>query len=298
MTTDRARPDARPAHPALHAQWRTRYQRLLWMSDLIALVWVVFGTQIAWFGLGDARLVLAADGTYGGISYWVFSAALVVLWMWALALSESRSHRIIGVGSTEYLRVTDASFRLFGLIAIVAFLGQFAIARGFLLISLPMGIAVLLLERWLWRQWLIAKRASGDYSARVLLVGSRASVAQIATELARTPTAGYVVVGACVPEGKADETVGPTRVPVVGTVDAVEPALRLTGADTVAVTGTDELPPDKVKQISWGLEAGRQHLVLAPSIIDIAARDCTPGPWRGSPSSTSRRRGSPAGSDS
>ena len=41
-------------------------------------------------------------------------------------------------------------------------------------------------------------------------------------------------------------------------------------ADTVAVTSTDELPPDKVKQISWGLEAGRQHLVLAPSIVDIA----------------------------
>ncbi len=25
-----------------------------------------------------------------------------------------------------------------------------------------------------------------------------------------------------------------------------------------------------MKQISWGLEAGKQHLVLAPSIIDIA----------------------------
>jgi exopolysaccharide biosynthesis polyprenyl glycosylphosphotransferase len=42
------------------------------------------------------------------------------------------------------------------------------------------------------------------------------------------------------------------------------------GADTVVVTSTDELPPFKVKQISWGLEAGRQHLVLAPSIVDIA----------------------------
>ncbi|MFZ8466550.1 sugar transferase, partial [Staphylococcus aureus] len=44
----------------------------------------------------------------------------------------------------------------------------------------------------------------------------------------------------------------------------------VTGADTVAVTSADELPADKVKQISWSLEAGRQHLVLAPSIIDIA----------------------------
>jgi exopolysaccharide biosynthesis polyprenyl glycosylphosphotransferase len=53
-------------------------------------------------------------------------------------------------------------------------------------------------------------------------------------------------------------------------VNAVERAMQFTGADTVAVTSTDELPPDKVKQISWNLQAGRQHLVLAPSIVDIA----------------------------
>src|SRR5699024_3176902 len=31
-----------------------------------------------------------------------------------------------------------------------------------------------------------------------------------------------------------------------------------------------ELGPTRVKQISWALEAGKQHLVLAPSITDIA----------------------------
>jgi exopolysaccharide biosynthesis polyprenyl glycosylphosphotransferase len=57
---------------------------------------------------------------------------------------------------------------------------------------------------------------------------------------------------------------------MMGSVNAVERAMQFTGADTVAVTSTDELPPDKVKQISWNLQAGRQHLVLAPSIVDIA----------------------------
>jgi len=56
----------------------------------------------------------------------------------------------------------------------------------------------------------------------------------------------------------------------MGTVGAVPSAMTAVKADTVAITSTDELPPDKVKEISWGLEAGRQHLVLAPSIIDIA----------------------------
>ncbi|MGS8556473.1 nucleoside-diphosphate sugar epimerase/dehydratase, partial [Salmonella enterica subsp. enterica serovar Soahanina] len=87
-------------------------------------------------------------------------------------------------------------------IAIVAFLAKVDLARGFLLISLPVGVVVLMFERWLWRQWLIAQREHGRWSARVLLVGSVDSVAQIARELERSASAGYLVVGACVPHGK------------------------------------------------------------------------------------------------
>jgi hypothetical protein len=104
----------------------------------------------------------------------------------------------------------------------------------------------------------------------VLLVGSPASVAQIARELGRNVSAGYLVVGACTPSGKVGDTVPGTDIPMMGSVNAIERAMQLTNADTVAVTSTDELPPDKVKQISWNLQAGRQHLVLAPSIVDIA----------------------------
>jgi exopolysaccharide biosynthesis polyprenyl glycosylphosphotransferase len=250
--------------------WRQRYARRTWLTDLLSLVWVVYGTQIAWFGLGNAEVAMRADSRISDLSYWTFSAGLVVAWMWALSLSDSRSHRFMGSGNTEYVRIVDASFRLFGLIAIGAFLFRIDVARGFLLISLPAGVLVLLAVRWLWRQWLISQRARGGYSARVLLVGSEASVAEIARELARTPHAGYRVVGACVPSGRIASTIEGTAIPIMGRVNAVERAIAATGADTVAVTSTDELPPQKVKQISWGLEAGKQHLVLAPSIIDVA----------------------------
>src|SRR4051794_33562643 len=36
--------------------WRATYARILWTSDLAALALVVFGTQIAWFGLGSAQV--------------------------------------------------------------------------------------------------------------------------------------------------------------------------------------------------------------------------------------------------
>ncbi|TFV84140.1 exopolysaccharide biosynthesis polyprenyl glycosylphosphotransferase [Microbacterium sp. dk485] len=251
-------------------RWRRAYSRRLIVTDFLVLVWVVYGAQIAWFGTGNATVAMAHDARITDLSYWGFSAVLIVAWMWALSLIDSRSERVIGTGAQEYIRVIDASFRLFGLIAIIAFLTQIEIARGYLLISLPLGVATLVLGRWVWRQWLIMKRQTGEYSAKVLLVGSLASVTQIARELDRSPSAGYRVVGACVPTGKIAGTVPGTAIPIMGSVDAVERAVATTGADTVAVTSTDELPPDKVKQISWSLEAGRQHLVLAPSIIDVA----------------------------
>ena len=253
-----------------NARWRQRFGAILRVSDLFVLVWVVFGTQIVWFGTGNARLAFGESRRFDDLSYWLFSIVLVFLWMWALHFADTRSDRVLGTGVTEYARIANASLTLFGVVAIVAFLFRIDIARGFLLISLPVGILTLILERWIWRQWLGVMRSQGQYSARVLLVGSLASVTQIARELRRTPASGYFVVGACVPSGKVADLVEGTDIPIMGNVDAISQAIEATGADTVAVTSTDELPPDKVKQISWNLEAGRQHLVLAPSIVDIA----------------------------
>ncbi|CAL4860793.1 sugar transferase [Microbacterium sp. MM2322] len=271
----------RREEPVKH--WRRTYARRLWASDLLVLIWVVFGTQIAWFGLGAADLAIRTNRVAGEISYWTFSAALILLWMLTLSLADTRDHRVIGAGSAEYARVARSSVTLFGVVAIVAFLTQVEVARGFLLISLPLGILILLFERWLWRQWLIAQRRSGAFSARVLLVGSRRSVVDIANELIRTPSAGYHVVGACVPGGMVADRVEGTDIPIIGSLSALSDAMTTTGADTVVVTSTDELPADKVKQISWGLEAGRQHLVLAPGIADIAGPRISSRPVAGLP---------------
>lgn len=272
------------AAPATRSvSWRRVYARRLWVSDLLALIWVVYGTQIAWFGLGAAEIAIRDGRVAGEISYWTFSTGLILVWMLTLSLADTRDHRVIGAGSAEYARIARSSVTLFGVIAIVAFLTQIEVARGFLLISLPLGILVLLFERWLWRQWLIAQRRTGDFSARVLLVGSRQSVVDIANELVRTPSAGYHVVGACIPGAAVADTVEGTDIPIIGSISALSSAMEVTNADTVVVTSTDELPADKVKQISWSLEAGRQHLVIAPGIADIAGPRISSRPVAGLP---------------
>ncbi|MER7796451.1 sugar transferase [Microbacterium sp. NPDC096154] len=255
-----------PSRPP--ADWRRRYALGLFITDALALIWVVFGTQIAWLGW-HAELRLSPGLEW---SYTLASTVLIILWMIALTLRDSRDPRIIGVGWEEYRRVVEASFSLFGVIAIVAYLWQINIARGFLLISLPIGVVLLVITRWLWRQWVQVKRSQGQYAARALLLGSPASIAHIARELHRSPWAGYEVVGACVPGGQAGMRIPGVDVATFGDVevDDIGAALAATGADTVIVTSTDELSAERVKAISWELEAGRQHLVVAPSLTDVA----------------------------
>ncbi|GAA1687137.1 sugar transferase [Microbacterium sediminicola] len=249
--------------------WPARYGLRLFISDAVVLIWVVFGTQIVWFGTGNAQLTLR-EAHLPDVSYWLTSAALVILWLWALSLADSRSYRVIGIGNAEYATVIAASIRLFGVIAIVAFLFRIDIARGYLLISLPVGIVLLLLVRWLWRQWLHAIRARGHFMARVLLVGSPASVTHVGQDLSKNTNAGYKVVGVCLTSPDTDGLVKDAGYEVLGAIDDVDAARERSGADTIAVTSADDLPPEKVKQISWNLEAGKQHLVLAPSIADVA----------------------------
>lgn len=250
--------------------WRTKYANRMRVSDFFVLMVVLYGTQWIWLGPEMSFLVLDPSTPFPDVSYWLISGVVAALWSWALGLADSRGSRVIGFGPSEYIRVIDASLRLFGAIAIVAYAFKVDLARGYVLISLPTGVLALLVSRWAWRRWLMRRRREGEYSAKALLVGSQRSVADIAEQLRRVPNAGYRVVGACIPTGLVAGTLPGSDIPIMGNVAAVERAIAVTGADTVIVTSTDELPTDKVKEISWSLEAGRQHLVIAPSIADIA----------------------------
>lgn len=250
------------------SDWRNRYAVRLAVTDLLAVVWVVFGVQIAWLGLDvEAQGVSKSAGSE--VSYTFISIVLVAGWMAALTIEGSRADRVVGVGSAEYKLVVNASTRLFGLVAVVAFLLKIDLARGYILMAFPLGVLVLLLSRWIWRQWLGVQRTRGQFASRVLLVGSEVSVIHIAAELARQPEAGYRVVGACVPTNRVGDTLPGSSIPVSGNLESLHGALAASGADTVIITSSDELSPVGIRELSWSLEPGRQHLVVAPSLTGI-----------------------------
>ncbi|MFB2580904.1 sugar transferase [Herbiconiux sp. P15] len=249
--------------------WRELYARRLFVTDLLVLAWVIFGVQIAWFGF-DSSNVAVRDNASLAVSYTAISVIILIAWMIILQVYGTRGYRVVGTGTQEYRLIADGTMRLFGMVAIVAFLFQVSFARGYVLIAFPLGLAVLIFSRWMWRQWLAMKRTQGSFVSRVVLVGSPASASHIARELNRRPEAGYMVVGACVPsgEGSRDALAG-TSVPVLGNLDEVVAVLGRAAADTVVITSADELPPQRVRELSWSLEPGRQHLVVAPSLVDI-----------------------------
>jgi exopolysaccharide biosynthesis polyprenyl glycosylphosphotransferase len=249
--------------------WRDIYAARLVISDLLVLVWVVFGVQIAWFGASAADVRFGGNLTEIAINYTVISVTIIVAWMMMLGIYGSRGYRVLGTGPQEYRQVAGATVRLFGLVAIVSFLFQVEFARGYILIAFPLGLGVLIFSRWIWRLWLGAKRLDGEFSSRVLLVGSLDSAQHLAKELARHSEAGYLVVGVCIPGGVGAKHLPDTTVPVFGDVDKLQEYMSAVEADTVIVSSSDELPPQRMRELSWGLEPGRQHLVVAPSLTDI-----------------------------
>ena len=249
--------------------WSVEFARRLVVTDLLVLVWVVFGVQIAWFGFDTTDVSFSGNVNSLAVSYTVVSSLLIVGWMTVLSMFDTRDHRVVGGGSAEYRNVAAASIRLFGLVAIVAYLFQIQVARGYILIAMPLGIVVIIFSRWMWRQWLGVQRQRGEYSARVLLVGSTQSAAHIARELGRHTSDGYLVVGAVIPGGQPGSLLPGTKVSVFGHIDSVHQALVEAGADTVAITSSEELGPRGIRELSWGLDAGRQHLIVVPSLTDI-----------------------------
>lgn len=251
-------------------EWAQRYGRRLIATDLIAVAWAVIGTQLLWFGFERAELATREQQRDMTVDYTTISIALIAAWMAVLAMFGTRDARIVGTGSIEYKRIADAAFRLFGIVAIVAFLFQLDLARGYILTGFPLGLVALLATRWIWRQWLIAERAHGRYTARAIIIGTPSTATALALDLEGKPEAGYKLVGACL-LGAPDARRAPwdDALPTSAGLASLAQLLESTDADTVIVTSTDELPAERMRELSWSLEPGRHHLVVAPSLADI-----------------------------
>lgn len=277
-TTTTLRLQGSQAGPANAARAHLRtYVRLLVGLDTATITVAVLGGFLARFQ-GDKPIGSA-------IPYGILAPALFLAWLAALRLNRAYDDRILGHGSEEYRRVMGASLKLAGGIAIVLYLTNLGVSRGFLGITFLVGTGGLAVVRHFARKRLHRARARGrGWSRRVLVVGDASHVLDLIDQLRREPYAGYQVIGACIP----DSLIAPVAqhldgVPVVGSFRTVLESAVAAGADTVAVAGSSELTARRLRRLGWQMEGTGLDLVLAPALTDVAGPRIHTSPIAGLP---------------
>jgi exopolysaccharide biosynthesis polyprenyl glycosylphosphotransferase len=261
-------------------QWQRSFAARLFVTDILVILVAVFGSQLVWFGFETVKVASDLEAIRSG--YTAVSIILATSWVLMLVIFATRDHKVIGSGTLEYKRVTDGTIRLFGIFAIVSFLLRIDLARGYFLTALPVGIALLLFTRWQWRQWLRRQQAKGTYISRSLLMGERQKSAHVAATIQRTQGTGLQLVGALIDDGRLDK-LPVNGVPVVGDFTDLLGAVDELGAETVILTGADEINPADMRRVGWELEARSVELIVAPALTDVAGPRIHSRPVAGMP---------------
>jgi len=253
------------------AGWQGTYARWLALTDLIAVVAAVGIAQ--WIRFGSASSAATAE-LLRGITYVEISVVIVIGWMAALSINGARSTRVIGSGVEEYRRVWWATISTFGAVAIISMLLKLEIARGYLMVALPLGFLSLLMARWVARRVVVRLRKQhGRCVTRLLVVGSPQAVRDLTLGLSREPWSGYDIVGACIPGQYSRDGIGIPgfgTVPVLGNEESVARAVVASGSHAVAVAATEQFHGKGLRDLSWELENLDVDLLVAPGVVDVA----------------------------
>lgn len=258
--------------------WQQDYRHLLRWTDAVVIAGSLVVAQALRFGS-------VAGATLAGqpVDYSVVSVVIGVLWMGTLAVYRSRESRVLGQGLEEYRRVCSATLVLYGSVAVLSTAFKLEIARGYLLLALPLGITGLTAARRLARHVMTARRHDEGFKRAVLAVGNAESVRALTRELDRHSDQGYAVVGAAGPDTTECANLpgsGVGDVPVYHCGDDIMGAVVSSGADTVAIT-SGHLSAGQIRDLSWQLEKLDIDLLVAPGILDVSVPRLTIRPVGG-----------------
>lgn len=261
-------------------QWQRRYVLALVLSDVIVVSLSLACAQMVRLG----RPITAGDPA--SIYFLILSMFVAAIWLALLAAYRTRSPRIVGAGVEEYRRVVSATLATIGFVAVALMIFRPEYARGYLAVAFPLGLAALLVGRNVCRSYLARQRRRGRCVVTVLAVGDIRAVRSLVQSLTRGWGYGYSVVGVCLTghtSGGSIDIPGVGTLPVLGDEGKVHDAILKTNADTVALTTTDHLGPEGVREMSWNLHKLGVDLVVTPGVVDVAGPRLTMRPVAGLP---------------
>jgi exopolysaccharide biosynthesis polyprenyl glycosylphosphotransferase len=271
VTWEAVQDRAQPAALAISRRpWENRYVRVLLLADVA----VAFGAGALAFGMRFGPGVTPYNRLY-----LLLTVLLPVVFVAALAVCRAYERRHLFVGGEEYQRVLRGGTGLVTVLGLASYVFHGGLARGYVVIALPLATVACLAARFALRTRLHRARRRGTCMRRVIAVGHELAVIGLDRQLRRERYHGLEVVGCCLP---ADHD-GRLSLPVYGTFDEVATAVRRARVDTVIVLSCPELDGHALRRLGWRLERDDVDLMVASSLVDVAGARTTIRPVDGLP---------------
>nr|WP_272955028.1 sugar transferase [Kribbella shirazensis] len=216
--------------------------------------------------LGVSVALLTRFGYHVGSSYLVVSSLLPLAWVAVVALSKGYDPRFFGAGPDEFRSIMRAGVGLTAAVAMTSYVTKAEIARGFVVLAIPVLVVAALLLRYALRKDLHRHRVRGRCMHRVLVVGRSGPAATLCEHLESRPTDGFRVVATCRPR---DDSTGPLQPEELAEPDILAAADRH-AVEVVAIATEPELAGQSLRRLSWALEQRGIELIVSPGIIEVA----------------------------
>jgi exopolysaccharide biosynthesis polyprenyl glycosylphosphotransferase len=248
---------------AARRAWRGAYVRRIAAGDFAcALIAALVGYLLRFGPDADAL-------AHPHASLWMV-VLLPIVWLGSMLVARSYEERFLWLGAEEFRRVFFAAALLLAAVGTVSWAFRLELARGFVVVALPLATVLTLLHRYGQRRWVHTRRATGQFTQTALIVGHRNGAAALHQQILREAYHGYRVVGFCMPDGDmADPTTNFDGLPVLGGLNDVVDVVRKFEVDTVAVLPSPELDGPALRRLGWDLEKTEAELLLAPAVTEI-----------------------------
>jgi exopolysaccharide biosynthesis polyprenyl glycosylphosphotransferase len=268
-----AAPEASPARGRSTRPWHEGDRRRALVVDVSTAL--VTGATIIVLPVGHAPASVR----------WGVAALLPAVWVLALQLFHGYEQRYLGITTDEYRSIGRAALSLAGGAVVSSWVMHFELARGLVLIAVPMLITLGLAGRNLLRRSLLKRRTNGLDTQRTVVIGNVRTVGPMIRQLQQAPGEGMRVVGACVSgiTNGGDLSSEVEGVPVFGYPDEALYAIDLLDAEVVAVSGDPDLSGGALRRLAWSLEERAVDLVVATGLLDVAGPRLSIRPAAGMP---------------
>ncbi len=240
------------------ARWVSKYRAAALAGDLVAAL------------IGVSLALVARFGADINLGYFALGAVLPIAWLGCVALERGYETRYFGTGPEEFRSILRATVALTALVAVTSYATKSNVARGFVVLAVPMTCLAALFARWLLHRALSNRRFVGRCMRRVLVVGHNKQVSTLRRHLEERPADGYVVVATCLPRGDIQTDVDPSSDHLGRAEVDILAAVDLYGVDVVAVAADPELAGQSLRRLSWALEQRGIDLVVSPGIVEVA----------------------------